>query len=404
MRAVGRRAIIKTGTGLGALALASPSLVSPAWAAERATFVTVNPLSGAFAAAGTPALAGGKIAIKYIAPAYGQTIDLVSVDTEGNPGTAVTKVLTEVEQHHRRLFFGGTLSDVGLAIGSQVNKAHGVFVTTVGADEVTGVDCNRATFRWSTPTYGAIQETVRPLIEKFPQAKRWYTITPKYVFGESLLNNAKAVFKEKGVELVGNSYHSLSATEFSGYLTNAIAAKPDVLLLLNFSTQATNCLRQAVNFGMKKKMKILMAWAAGLEQYEALGADVLEGVYVGCQYDMSIQSPGNKEILSFYKREGSKPPSYVGVTGYIGAELIMLGIKKSGSTKPAAIIKALEGMTYEGPTGEETVQAFDHQVQKNYYLLLGKPKAKMQSPYDFLDIVSFGKAYVTQADSKCRMA
>ena len=36
-------------------------------------------------------------------------------------------------------------------------------------------------------------------------------------------------------------------------------------------------------------------------------------------------------------------------------------------------------MRYEGPTGEEVVQAFDHQVVKNYYLLLGKAKARMRS-------------------------
>ncbi|MGH7122357.1 MAG: hypothetical protein ACREFP_25760, partial [Acetobacteraceae bacterium] len=58
---------------------------------------------------------------------------------------------------------------------------------------------------------------------------------------------------------------------------------------------------------------------------------------------------------------------------------------------------------YEGPTGEETVQAFNHQVKKNYYLLLGKPKSAMRSKYDFVDIVSFGKSFLTEAQSKCHM-
>ena len=80
-----------------------------------------------------------------------------------------------------------------------------------------------------------------------PKAKRWYTITPQYVFGEGLLSAAKNVFKEKGIEHVGNSYHSLSEKEFSGYLTNAMAAKPDVLLLLNFGSQSSDTLRQAVS-------------------------------------------------------------------------------------------------------------------------------------------------------------
>lgn len=134
------------------------------------------------------------------------------------------------------------------------------------------------------PTYGAIRETLVPMSRQLPQAKRWYTITPQYVFGDALLDNARKVFAELGVEHIGNSYHSLQEQEFSGYLTNAIAAKPDVLVLLNFGSQASNALRQAVNFGIKDRMKVLMVWSAGLDQFQELGSDVLEGVYLGAQY------------------------------------------------------------------------------------------------------------------------
>ena len=76
---------------------------------------------------------------------------------------------------------------------------------------------------------------------------------------------AGVVLKEHGLEHVGNSYHSLQEQEFSGYLTNAIAAKPDVLVLLNFGSQSSNTLRQAVNFGIKERMKVLLVWSAGLD-------------------------------------------------------------------------------------------------------------------------------------------
>ncbi|MDA8249925.1 MAG: ABC transporter substrate-binding protein [Rhodospirillales bacterium] len=399
MPVLGRRAVVK-----GAVALAAaPAVVRTAAAAEKATLCSLYALSGTFAAAGKPSVMGAQIATRVLGKAYGLDIDYVSVDSEGNPGRAVAKALAEIQQNRHRLFFGAVLSSVALALSAEVNKAGGVFVTAVGADEVTGTNCNRATFRWSVPTYGAIQQTVRPLIETYPDAKRWYTITPKYVFGESLLQNAQALFKEKGIEHVGNSYHSLTETEFSGYLTNAAAAKPDVLLLLNFGAQSTNTLRQAADFGMKQKMKILMVWAAGLEQYQEIGTDVLDGVYVGCQYDMAIDSPGNRKILDIYSREASMPPSYTSISGYICSDLIMRGIRKSGSADPAAIIRALEGLQYEGPTGDETIQAFDHQVVKNYYLLQGKPKAKMRSQYDYVDIVSFGRSFLTQAQSACHM-
>ena len=175
------------------------------------------------------------------------------------------KVQEISQQKGVKFFAGGILSSESLAMGKEVERAGGVFITTAGADEITGKDCNRATFRWSVPTFGAIEQTVRPLLESLPNARRWYTITPQYVFGEGLLSAAKNIFKEKGIEHVGNSYHSLSEKEFSGYLTNAMAAKPDVLLILNFGSQSSDTLRQAAA-GKTEPMIIINADAQATHQ------------------------------------------------------------------------------------------------------------------------------------------
>jgi branched-chain amino acid transport system substrate-binding protein len=238
----------------------------------------------------------------------GKSTSYVTLDTEGKPATAVRKMQETIEKG-TRFFAGGILSGEALAMGKEAEKAGAVFITTAGADEITGSDCNRATFRWSVPTFGAIEQTVRPLLEKLPKAKRWYTITPQYVFGEGLLSAAKNIFKEKGIEHVGNSYHSLTEKEFSGYLTNAMAAKPDVLLLLNFGSQSSDTLRQAVSFGMKNNCTILMAWASGLEQFETLGADICDGVYFGAQYWHAIDSPFNKEFVKLVNDSSRSIPT-----------------------------------------------------------------------------------------------
>ena len=247
------------------------------------------PMSGAFAANGKYADLGMKLAIEQYGTALKRPLAYTLLDTEGKPATAVRKVQESAQQQGARFFAGGILSSEALAMGKEAEKAGGIFITTAGADEITGADCNAATFRWSVPTFGAIEQTVRPLVDLMPKAKRWYTITPQYVFGDGLLSAAKNIFKEKGIEHVGNSYHSLAEKEFSGYITNAIAAKPDVLLLLNFGGQCADTLRQAVSFGLNKNMTILVAWASGLEQFESLGAG---GGSIGswmCYFKIPIQ-------------------------------------------------------------------------------------------------------------------
>jgi branched-chain amino acid transport system substrate-binding protein len=371
--------------------------------ADAIQFGCAVPLSGPFAANGKFADMGMKLAIEKYGKLLGKKVAFSAIDTEGKPATAVRRVQEAIEQKGTRFFLGGFLSSEALAIGKEVDKAGGVCITTAGADEITGSECNKSTFRWSVPTYGAIAQTVRPLIERLPKAKRWYTITPKYVFGEGLLSAAVDVFKEKGIEHVGNSYHSLAEKEFSGYLTNAMAAKPDVLLLLNFSTQSSDALRQAVNFGMKKKMTIVMAWASGLEQFESLGADLCEDVYFGAQYWHAIDAPFNKEFVKLSNQVYKDDPNYSLAGSYICTKIVLDAIAKANSTDPKAVIGAMEGMKYEGLTGTEEIRKGDHQVIKNYYLLKGKAKAKMHNKNDYAEFISSGKSFLALDKTMCKM-
>ena len=390
---------------LGALP-SSLSLASTAWAQAKDAiqFGCPVPMSGPFAANGKFADLGMKLAIEQYGKALGRPLAYTLLDTEGKPATAVRKVQESAQQQGARFFAGGILSSEALAMGKEAEKAGGVFITTAGADEITGKDCNSATFRWSVPTFGAIEQTVRPLVEAMPKAKRWYTITPQYVFGDGLLSAAKNIFKEKGIEHVGNSYHSLTEKEFSGYLTNAAAAKPDVLLILNFGAQSSDTLRQAVSFGMHKNMTILIAWASGLEQFESLGADLCDGVYFGAQYWHTADTPLNKELVKRTQDKFKYNPNYSLAGSYICTKLLIDAIVKAGSVEQKAVIAALEGMKYQGLTGEEEVRKADHQVLKNYYLLKGKAKAKMKNKDDYVDVISSGKSFLPEDQTGCKLA
>jgi branched-chain amino acid transport system substrate-binding protein len=371
---------------------------------EAIRFGCPVPMSGAFAANGKFADLGMKLAIEEYGSVLKRPLAYTVLDTEGKPATAVRKVQEASQQQGARFFAGGILSSEALAMGKEAEKAGGVFITTAGADEITGKDCNPATFRWSVPTFGAIEQTVRPLVAALPAAKRWYTITPQYVFGEGLLSAAKAVFQEKGIEHVGNSYHSLNDKEFSGYLTNATAAKPDVLLLLNFGAQSSAALRQAISFGMHKNMTILMAWASGLDQFAELGAELCEGVYFGAQYWHTADTPLNKSLVKRTQSSLKMLPNYSLAGSYVCTKILIDGIVKAGSVDQKAVIAALEGMKFDGLTGVEEIRKADHQVIKDYYLLKGKAKSKMKDAADFADVISSGKSFLPVDKTGCKLA
>ena len=183
-----------------------------------------------------------------------------------------------------------------------------------------------------------------------------------------------------------------------------MAAQPDVLLVLSFGGQAANCLRQAANFGLKQQMTVLLAWTAGLDWFQSLGPDLLEDVYMGAQYWHQVETPMNVELVNRVKETYGISPNYPLAADYISTKVILDGVKAAGTADGRAVAKAMEGMTYEGPTGKETIRAADHQVIKDYYLLKGKAKSAMKDADDLATLISSGQSFPQGDKIACKMA
>ena len=360
-------------------------------------------MSGFAANIGSTLDNGCKYAVEAYRPSMGRKIDYVMVDDRSDPGQAVRQVQELGTKQGAQYFIGSTSSSIALAVSKEVQARQGIYSSVGGADEITGKDCNVSTFRWPASTYSAIHATLVPMIEAMPNAKRWYTITGQYTFGDSLLTNVKSLLKAKGLEHVGNSYHSLADREYSAMIAAAMAAKPDVLVLCNFGNQTLDLVRQAVSFGAKQNMKILMAWSTGLDQCEALGPDTCEGIYFGVNYWHTIDAPGNKVLLDLVKKKTGAVPTYMEACGYGAVQMVLEGVKAANSIERKAVIQAMEGLKYEGVTGEESIRPGDHQVIKPYLLMRGKARAAMKDKYDFADILATNKVFMPVSETGCVM-
>jgi branched-chain amino acid transport system substrate-binding protein len=394
----------RTMFGAAAGLLAMPAVMRPAAAqGAKLEVAGVYSLSGTFANVGDLLNKGTQMAFEHYGSGAGRPINYTLLDDQGDPGRAVRRVQEAMQQGTRHIV-GCTTSAIALAVAKEVHRAGGIYIHMAGADEATGSECNRASFRWPGASYTAVNATLKPFIERNPQAKRWYSITGQYVFGESLLTNTRQVLQASGAQLLGNSYHSLSEREYSGYITAAIAARPDVLAVLNFGNQTVDVVRQAVSYGMKRNTKIVVPWSTGLDQYQAWGADICDGVHFGVNYWHGVDAPGNRVLSQVVQQKTGAVPNYLQACGWAVAQMFVEAANKAGTAEIAAMIQALEGLNYEGPTGSETVRAEDHQVIKDYYLMLGKAKSAMRDSTDFAEVVSGTKAFLPADRTGCRMA
>lgn len=388
----------------GAAALAAPAFIRSGFAQSDSIPVgVISSLSGVFANVGEGVEVGNRLAYEYFKEAIGRPLEYVLLDDHGDPGRSVRLVQDAFNQRGIRHFVGTTNSAIALAVAKEVHSLGGVNINLAGADEMTGTECNRSSFRWPVATYSAANATVRPFMEMYPDAKRWYTITGQYVFGESLLRNTVNVVTELGGEHVGNSYHSLSEREYSGYITAALAAEPDVLAICNFGNQTVDVLRQAVSFGMKRNTKILVVWSTALDQFQAWGADTIEDVYLGANYWHGVDTPGNRLFREQFEAKHGRVPNYLNATGWAVMQILVEGLNKAGTDEVPALIEALEGLTYEGVTGTESIRPEDHQVVKPYYFMKGKGSAAMADGDDYVDILKSETALLPVDQTGCKM-
>ena len=107
----------------------------------------------------------------------------------------------------------------------------------------------------------------------------WYFITADYVFGHTLERDTTALVKAAGGKVLGAArYPFPGTTDFSNFLVQAQASGAKVLGLANAGGDTMNCIKQAQEFGVGKKMRVA-ALLIQSSDIHALGLEMAQGIY-----------------------------------------------------------------------------------------------------------------------------
>ncbi len=370
---------------------------------EALTVVALSEFTGIYAELGQEIRQG----VELIKEEYGGKVGdfnlkFVFGETNAQTDEAVRQVRENTEKGNT-LFMGTQLSNIALSISTEVNRGGGVFCTLAGAPEITGEQCRTSTFRWSNSTYTAGHETVNAVMKAEPGLKKWFCITPDYVFGKALLGSTTEAVTANGGQVLGNAYHATQETEFSSYLNNAATSGADVLAILNVGGQTINTVKQAISFGLDKKMKIVIVWSTGLTQFRAIGPDNMTGIYAGAQYWHGVDTPNNKKLVEAVKKKYNITPGYGLAAAYYQVKAMLDGVTNSRSSKSSEIIKAMASKPFKGVTGDEVFRSDDHQLLKDYYVLVGKPAAKQADKDDIMEVLHAASAPVPVEKAGCKL-
>lgn len=367
-----------------------------ATAADEIVFAVVDDLSGPYAASGDENVKAVQLALDEVGwKVLGKKIKFVKRDTQLKPAVGVRKFREVVEQERPVFVQSGCSSAVQLAMQEVAADTKTLFWTQGWSSKLTSAGTvNRYTFRWDSSNYAIAQSSVAGFMKLFPNAKTFFSITMDYAWGTDMFKEAKAVVEKLGGKMIGNVLTPIKETDYSGAITKALSAKPDVIMLNLYGGPLIKCARATAEFGAKERAKVLIP-ADGLTMLRGIGSEALQGMYVGSHWWHAADNDFSRSLVKRYKEKYGTIPSYFAAANYVGAIETIKAMERCGSTDVDKVICALEGRKYDGPTGKETIRAFDHQVVHPFLLGFAKTPGEKKYKDDYLKIIGSGEVYRT---------
>jgi branched-chain amino acid transport system substrate-binding protein len=312
----------------------------------------------------------------------GKKIVYTTRDEKFKPDIGLSMAKELVMKENVDILMGTINSATALAISDFAKKEKTpFFVTYAKSEKIIGEKGHHYVFNMNENTEMAGRAAAVSLAKK-PYTKYWIC-GDDYEYGhaiaEAVWNGLKKM--KPGVQLLGQSWWKVGESDFTPYITQILAAKPDFLIVATGGSGMVNFQKAAKATGLNQKLPFYQHTATELATLQPQGLDAPEGVYGTSQYLFNFpNTPANRAFSDEFNKVYKRYPKAPALIGYMTAQFIAEGYKKAGKVDKEAFIKALEGLTLDSPGGPLSIRACDHQLELPMYWGVTKKDPK----YPFL--------------------
>jgi len=330
-------------------------------------------------------LDGFKLAVNKInakGGVLGKKIEYATRDEKFKPDIGLAMAKELVLKEKADILMGTINSATTLAISDFVKKEKiPFFVTFAKSDKIIGEKGHQYIFNMNENTAMAGRAAAVALAKK-PFVKYWIA-GDDYEYGHAIADNVWNNLKKLNpkAQKVGESWWKVGEADFTPYITQILAAKPDFIIVATGGSGMVNFQKAAKATGLSQKIPFYQHTAIELSVLKPQGQNAPEGVYGTANYFFYYpDTPANKAFVDEFKKAYNREPRIGALSGYMTAMFIAEGYKKAGKINTEALIKALEDMSIDSPVGSLTIRGCDHQLELPMYFGVTKKSPK----YDFL--------------------
>ncbi len=303
--------------------------------------------------------------------AGGRPIELITLDDTSDVDTGAAAARELIEAEGVEILIGNSSSAVALQV-QQIADENGVvyFAAPAAAPDITGANWNEHTFRVCR---NAAQDGLTMAAWSLENVGTDYVILAEdYAFGQSTAAGFNAAFGALGANFLTEEaiFAPSDTTDFTSYINQIKEVEPDGLILIwATNTSGTILFDQLGSQGVAGVTPIITGFSSNDT------VPLLDPGFVGATglivYHYTLpDTAANDYLVEQHNAQYDGNPDLFSECGFATAQAVVAALEATdGDTDPAALVPALEGLSFEGPKGTYTIRPEDHQALASMYIV-----------------------------------
>jgi branched-chain amino acid transport system substrate-binding protein len=310
-------------------------------------------------------------------------VQVIVADDQSDPENTATIARELIDVQGVKLLVGTVSSGATATLqGIALENKVPLIVAPAAANDITGKDFNEYTFRVSRNNY----QDAMNLCEYLPtQYKTFVQLAPDYAFGRG----SAAAFRDSctlnGGEFVADDiFAPPTTTDFTPYMEQVLNSGAESWILTWAGSGFVAVMQAASDLGVNDQM--------------AMGSTFIDNALMPTFFSNAVGTTSgilyhytapNNPINDWLTKEDMArygiPPDLFDADGMNAALMAVEALKATGGdTSGEALVKVMEGMTFDGPKGKIYSRPEDHVAIQDMYIMkltnLTDPEFKYYDP------------------------
>ena len=370
---------------LSAIVVVTFSILANAQAADdRVKIGVLTDMNGPYASiTGKGSVAAAQLAIEdFGGKALGKPVELVVADHMQKPDIGASIARKWYDNEGVDAIFDGAGSSVALAI-LEIAKSRNKIVAFSGviSPDVTGKLCAETISSWAWDTHAMVATSIQSLMKS--GGRRFFFLTLDAAAGRALEADATRIIKANGGVVTGSVKHPINTADFSSFLLQAQAAKPDLIVLANAGADTVNSLKQAAEFGLTSGPNAIKVAGllAMINDIEALGLEFAHHVLVSESFYWDMNDATRAWAKRFRERTDAAP-NMLQAAVYSSVLHYLKAVEKVGKTDGIPVAMAMKAAPINDMYSNDVQLRSDGRAVREFYLFEVRGRADSKGPWD----------------------